>query len=121
VAAFAASLDPSNSSVINPTISLPTQTYTGQAILTGTCVTAMYTAFQLPDGSYIAAPIVGCDDQNPQCCPSLSQAPSSTITSSVPYIPISEANSAIISAMNSAPLTRCPEDYTSTSSVCCPL
>lgn len=104
-------------STTNPVVSFPTSSYTGQAVLTSTCAQPLYTAFQEPDGSFLAAPIIGCDNQNPQCCPSLTQAP--TLPSSI--IPLNQLNGAVMDALNSAPLTVCPGDYTATSGVCCPV
>jgi hypothetical protein len=102
----------------NPTALLPTQTYTGQPILVGTCAIPMYTAILLPDGSYLAAPIIGCDNNHPQCCPSLSAG---AVTPALPTSFGSLTNADIITALAASPLTICPGDYTSTSSACCPV
>jgi len=105
----------------NPVYSFATQTYTGQAILTGSCATPMYTAFTMNNGGFIAAPVVGCDNANPGCCPSISQAAVVQSALGGSIIPLSAANSAIVQALHSAPLTVCPADYTSTASACCPI
>jgi hypothetical protein len=100
----------------NPIASLPTVAYTGQPILVGTCTIPQYTAILLPDGSYLAAPIVGCNENHPQCCPSLAAG---TVTPTATYLSMTDA--AIVTALAASPLTICPGDYTSTSSVCCPV
>jgi hypothetical protein len=105
----------------NPIVSLPTSTYTGQALLTAACAIPLYTAIPQSDGSYIAAPVVGCAEQNPQCCPSLSQGSNAPAVATASIIPFSEANPAIVSALNAAPLILCPADYTSTAGSCCPV
>lgn len=105
----------------NPIVSLPTSTYTGQALLTAACAIPLYTAIPQSDGSYIAAPVVGCAQQNPQCCPSLSQGSNAPTITTASIIPFSEANPAIVSALNAAPLILCPADYTSTAGSCCPV
>jgi hypothetical protein len=105
----------------NPIVSLPTSTYTGQALLTAACAIPLYTAIPLSDGSYLAAPVVGCAEQNPQCCPSLSQGSNAPAVATASIIPFSEANSAIVSALNADPLILCPADYTSTARSCCPV
>ena len=107
--------------VPNPIVSLPTSTYTGQALLTADCAIPLYTAVPLSDGSYLAAPVVGCAEQNPQCCPSISQDSNSPAVPTASIIPFSEANPAIVSALNAAPIILCPADYTSTASCCCPV
>jgi hypothetical protein len=103
--------------VPNPIASLPTSTYTGQALLTAACAIPVYTATLLGDGSYLAAPVVGCAEQNPQCCPSISKASHTTAS----IIPFSKANPAIVSALSANPLLICPADYTSTARSCCPV
>jgi hypothetical protein len=100
----------------NPIASLPTVAYTGQPILVGTCTTAQYTAILLSGGSYLVAPIVGCNDNHPQCCPSLAAA---TITPTATYRQMNDA--AIVTALAASPLTVCPGDYSSMGSVCCPV
>jgi hypothetical protein len=108
-------------SVANPIVSLPTSTYTGQALLTAACAIPLYTAVPLSDGSYLAAPVVGCAEANPQCCPSVSQGLDASAVPTASIIPFSEANPAIVSALNADPLILCPADYTSTASSCCPV
>ena len=107
--------------VANPIVSIPTTSYTGQALLTAACAVPEFTAFPLNDGSYLAAPLIGCAQQNPQCCPSLSEIQNVSPTPAASIIPLSEANSAIVSALSAAPLTLCPADYTSTAGNCCPV
>jgi hypothetical protein len=107
--------------VANPIVSLPTSTYTGQALLTAACAIPVYTAVPQSDGSYLAAPVVGCAEQNPQCCPSVSQDSNAPAVPTASIIPLSEANPAIVSVLNADPLTLCPADYTSTARSCCPV
>ncbi|KAF2670839.1 hypothetical protein BT63DRAFT_411927 [Microthyrium microscopicum] len=107
-------------SVPNPIAQVASSTYSGQALLTATCAIPQYTAFPLADGSYTLFPVVGCGQANPECCPPLTASGSTpTITASI--IPLSQANSELVSALNAAPLTLCPADYTSTASNCCPV
>ena len=108
-------------SVPNPIVSLPTSTYTGQALLTAACAIPLYTAVPLGDGTYLAAPVVGCAEQNPQCCPSVSQNSNAPAVPTASIIPFSEANPAVVSALNADPLILCPADYTSTARSCCPV
>jgi len=107
--------------VPNPIISIPTTSYTGQALLTGACAVPEFTAFPLSDGSYLAAPVVGCAQANPQCCPSLSENSNASATPTASIIPLSDANTAVVSALNANPLTLCPADYTSIAGNCCPV
>jgi hypothetical protein len=104
----------------NPVLSVPTKTYTGQALLTASCVVPQYTFLPQADGDYIVAPLVGCDGQNPGCCPSLAlSSAAASVTQSI--VPLTAVNSAMVAAINAAPLTYCPADYTSTSGNCCPI
>jgi hypothetical protein len=102
------------------TASFATSTYTGQPILVGTCTIPAFTAISLADGSYLAAPLVGCDDRNPECCPSLASDATATPTASSSYIALTNVGASAVAALNAAPLTICPLDYFSTSSQCCP-
>jgi hypothetical protein len=103
--------------VPNPVVSVPTTSYTGQALLTHTCAVPQYTAIEVGAASYEAVPVVGCAQQNAKCCPPRTK--SSKKTASV--IPLGHANSALISALNAQPLVLCPADYTSTARHCCPV
>jgi hypothetical protein len=120
VATLVAAISPA-APVSNPILFIPTSTYTGQALLTAACAVPVYTAVQQSDGSYIAAPVVGCADQNAQCCPSISQNSSAPAAPTASVIPLSEASPAIVSALNADPLILCPADYTSTARSCCPV
>jgi len=100
-------------SAISSTTYTPTSTYpsTGGSILQGHCTTA---AYELIDGgpTVYYAPVVGCGDNRPDCCP--------RTTSRDVAIPTTAAN-AIIDSANQVRLSRCPDDYYSTADGCCPL
>jgi hypothetical protein len=104
----------------NPVLAVPSKTYTGQALLTASCVVPQYTFLPQANGDYVVAPLVGCNGGNPGCCPSLAlSSAAASVTQSV--VPLTAANSAMVAAINAAPLTYCPADYTSTSGNCCPI
>jgi hypothetical protein len=122
------STPPSNTNTISSTtrILLPTSSYTGQAILVGTCNIPQYTGLALQDGAVIEVPLVGCSDDRPECCPSLS--PPESITSGMlansAATPTSNIGSltatGVISMLSASPLSICPQDFTDIEPVCCP-
>ena len=105
-------------------ITFPTTPFTGQSLLVGTCTIPMYTALVMIDGRIIEAPIIGCADDRPDCCPSLSTSsiaatPPTTSTSTV-VVPVYEST-VVVSALSADPITVCPSDYNDLGSVCCPV
>ena len=69
--------------------------YSGSALLTGRCTTpTILTYAPFSNGAFIEFPWVGCQPQNPDCCP--------------------------FDYAAAGPLTVCPSDYVTTSSACCP-
>ncbi|KAF2399478.1 hypothetical protein EJ06DRAFT_53454 [Trichodelitschia bisporula] len=94
----------------------PSGTYTGQALLTQSCTIPVYTPIPLPDGSYLEAPLIGCADVRPECCPPLGKV----------VIPLNDttgqtAGTLMVAALAQQPLTACPADYSKVSGkVCCP-
>ena len=69
-------------------------TFTGNALLAGSCTTPHFASVSIFGGSLLEFPIVGCSKEQPGCCPYDINAP--------------------------GPLSVCPKDYTTTSSACCP-
>jgi len=110
-----------SSPVANPILSIPTSTYTGQALISGACALPQYTALPLSDGDYLAVPVVGCGKQNPQCCPPVPKESNTLGGPPASTIPLSQANSALVSYLSAHALTVCPADYTSTARNCCPV
>ena len=114
----------SGGSVLSQTptaVTFPTIHYTGQSLLTGTCIIPQYTLVQQPDGSLLELPIIGCCDNRPDCCPSLNPVlvtPQSTSTTTV--VQLVTAQTVVASALSADPLTICPADYSEIGSVCCP-
>ena len=85
-----------------------TSNYSTGSILVGHCTIAEY---ELLDGgpTVYYAPVVGCGDNRPDCCPS---AGGETATS--------DALNPAWAGANQAFMTRCPDDYYSTAGGCCP-
>jgi hypothetical protein len=100
-------------------IGFPTTPYTGQALLTGTCNIPMYTALVLSNGGVMEAPIIGCGDDRPECCPSLAITSSPTTSTPAATLPVYEST-AVASALSAYPISACPSDYADLGSVCCP-
>lgn len=113
---------PSNSSMVSTSqpssIVFPTTPYTGQAILTGTCNIPQYTGLSLQNGAVIEVPLVGCSDDRPECCPSLSPPESSSPTSSPSITGLTATG--VISMLSASPLSICPRDFVDIDPVCCP-
>jgi hypothetical protein len=86
--------------------------------LTGTCNIPMYTALVLSGGAILEAPIIGCGDDRPECCPSLAITSSAT-TSTNSALPAYEST-AVASALSAYPISVCPSDYADLGSACCP-
>ena len=108
------------------TIVLPTNPYTGQAILTGTCNIPQYTGLALQNGAVVEVPLVGCSDDRPECCPSLSPpesaASATSATSQITSTPSTTGLTAtgVISMLSASPLSICPSDFVDIDPVCCP-
>lgn len=115
-----------NTTSSTTSILLPTTPYTGQAILVGTCNIPQYTGLALQDGAVIEVPLVGCSDDRPECCPSLSppESTSSEMLAGSATTPTSNTTSltatGVISMLSASPLSICPHDFTDISPVCCP-
>jgi hypothetical protein len=104
-------------------------------LLVGYCTTPQYTLF---DGATaLWAPVIGCVDGKPDCCPYTVQTQTATVTDTVSTVTIDIGIStqgsqssqgeqvgqlAFPTAENPAQATlpRCPEDYQSVSDGCCP-
>lgn len=113
------STTPSVIGQITAPIVLPFAQYTGQALLTGSCTTAQWTAVSLNPGTILEFPMVGCNDNMPECCPSLSVALTTMPQPTGCPSPIYQ-NDQVPRALVVQSLTQCPQDYTLTSEVCCP-
>jgi hypothetical protein len=85
----------------------------------GTCTIPMYTALVMSDGGILEVPIIGCADDRPDCCPSLSTSSPSTTSTSTVIVPVYEST-VVVSALSANPIAVCPSDYTDLGSVCCP-
>jgi hypothetical protein len=72
----------------------PTATFTGQAILTGSCTIPAIASYSPVAGNILEFPWVGCSPESPNCCP----------------FPLADEG----------PLTVCPTDYFTTDGACCP-
>jgi hypothetical protein len=108
------------------TLALPTAAYTGQAILVGTCNVPQYTTLALHGGVGLEVPLVGCSDDRPECCPSLSPPDAESTESSLGVSSAPASSSAglaatgIISRLSASPLSICPHDFVDIDPVCCP-
>jgi hypothetical protein len=100
-------------------IGFPTAPFTGQALLTGTCTIPMYTALVMSNGGVLEAPIIGCGDDRPECCPSLAITSSQAAPTGAATLPVYEST-AVASALSAYPISVCPSDYADLGSVCCP-
>jgi hypothetical protein len=100
-------------------ITFPTTPYTGQALLTGTCIDPEFTTIIQPDGSILELPVIGCADSRPGCCPWL--PPVSPSTSTVTLVQLVTYQTVVASALLANPLTICPADYSEIGTACCPL
>jgi hypothetical protein len=80
----------------------------------------------MSDGGILEVPIIGCADDRPDCCPSLSTSPNvpsttpPTTTTSTVNVPV-YAGTGVVSALSADPITVCPSDYDDLGSVCCPV
>jgi hypothetical protein len=105
---------------------LQTTPYTGQDMLVGSCRTPQYTALALHGGAVLEVPLVGCSDDRPECCPSLSPPKSAITTTSetssgIPTPNItSPAVTGVVSMLSASPLSICPHDFVDLDPVCCP-
>ena len=115
----------------------PTVPYTGQSILVGTyawfvtvlwdmadhsrCTLPQYTMLYFPDGGSLEAPLIGCSDDRPECCPGIVNSPppaSSTAatesreeeqsTTSWTATATSPTPTGVVSALSQNPLSICP-------------
>jgi hypothetical protein len=105
------SINSTESANTSPTSILTRAAYTGQSLLTGTCLVPAWTTFPLANDAFLEAPIIGCANDRQDCCPSLNLP---TVTATV--TPAIE----IISALAATSLTICPGDYSAITSLCCP-
>jgi len=121
--------------------------YTGQALLTGTCAIPEFTLlFGAQNTIIFYAAVIGCLDDKPECCPFSVSTPTPTTAGSAgtttPPSPESTTTTVAGTPGQAAPtsppstslpngfptpasqaqatLTRCPKDYYTISSVCCP-
>jgi hypothetical protein len=92
--------------------------YTGQALLTGTCIIPEFTTLIQSDGSILELPVIGCADSRADCCPSLPVSPS---TPTVTAVQLVTDQTVVASALSANPLTICPADYSEIGTACCPL
>lgn len=99
-------------------LALPITPFTGQALLTGTCLIPQFTIIQQSDGSFWELPMIGCADNRPACCPSLSLPPQTTSTTTV--LQLVTESTEVVAALSAAPLNECPADYQQIGTACCP-
>jgi len=122
------------------TLALPTNPYTGQALLTGTCATPIFSTLHFSGTSghdILEVPLIGCSDDRLECCPSLQWPAWSSRTSGTGSWRASTATAGgssndgqgtsteatatgIVSKLNASPLSMCPQDFVNLSPVCCP-
>jgi len=69
-------------------------TFTGDALLTGSCMTPVIATYTMNNGGLMEYPWVGCSDKNTACCPFAANSPGL--------------------------LTICPHDYITAAGACCP-
>jgi hypothetical protein len=99
----------STPSLTSTSIALQKVPYTGQPMLVGTCNIPQFTALPFPDGSMLEVPLIGCSNDRPDCCPSLSFSNG-----------IQPSATNVVSLLNLAPLDICPKDFIDIDPVCCP-
>jgi hypothetical protein len=106
-----------------PAFHLQTTPYTGQDMLVGDCRTPQYTALALKGGAVLEVPLVGCSDDRPECCPSLSPPKSAIVTSPATFPAssiTSPAATGVVPMLSASPLSVCPHDFVDLDPVCCP-
>jgi hypothetical protein len=62
--------------------------------------------------------MIGCADNRPACCPSLSLPPPTTSTTTV--LQLVTESTEVVAALSAAPLNECPADYQQIGTACCP-
>jgi len=95
-------------------VAVPTEkSFTGQALLASTCLTAKWTAFPMPSNVVLEIPLVGCANDRLDCCPSLLSSATAESTGE-------KQDFDVMSALAATSFEVCPEGYDKNAGSCCP-
>jgi len=84
----------------------------GQALLTGTCTSVHWTVLPFENGKLIELPLVGCSREQQKCCP----PPDDGVVGGHAL----GSSDPVLNELENNRLPRCPADYHTIGSVCCP-